>query len=36
MLGISQGYYDTLKFLHVLASISWVGSAIYAQVLATR
>ena len=36
MLGISPGYYDTLKFLHVLASISWVGSAIYAQVLATK
>jgi uncharacterized membrane protein len=25
-----------LKFLHVLAAITWVGSAIYAQVLATK
>jgi uncharacterized membrane protein len=36
MLGISQGYYDTLKFFHVLAAITWVGSAIYAQALATK
>jgi len=36
MLAISQTYYDSLKFLHVLAAITWVGSAIYAQVLATK
>jgi uncharacterized membrane protein len=36
MLGISEGYYDTLKFVHVLAAITWVGSAIYAQALATK
>jgi uncharacterized membrane protein len=36
MLAISTGYYDTLKFVHVLAAITWVGSAIYAQVLATK
>jgi uncharacterized membrane protein len=36
MLAISTGYYDTLKFLHVLAAITWVGSAIYAQALATK
>jgi uncharacterized membrane protein len=36
MPAISEGYYDTLKFLHVLAAITWVGSAIYAQVLATK
>jgi uncharacterized membrane protein len=36
MLGISQGYYDTLKFLHVLAAIIWVGSGIYAQALAMK
>jgi uncharacterized membrane protein len=36
MLGISQGYYDTLKFLHVFAAIIWVGSGIYAQALATK
>jgi uncharacterized membrane protein len=36
MPAISEGYYDTLKFLHVLAAITWVGSAIYARVLATK
>jgi len=36
MLAISTGYYDTLKFLHVLAASTWVGSVIYAQVLATK
>ncbi|MDP9300088.1 MAG: hypothetical protein M3P43_04210 [Actinomycetota bacterium] len=36
MLGISTAHYHTLKFFHVLAAITWVGSNIYAQVLATR
>lgn len=36
MIAISTGYYDALKFFHVLAAITWVGSAIYAQVLATK
>jgi uncharacterized membrane protein len=36
MPAISETYYDTLKFLHVLAAITWVGSAIYAQALATK
>jgi uncharacterized membrane protein len=36
MLAISTGYYNTLKFFHVLSAITWVGSAIYAQVLATK
>jgi uncharacterized membrane protein len=36
MVAISTGYYDALKFFHVLASITWVGSAIYAQLLATK
>ena len=36
MLAISTGYYDTLKFFHVLAATTWVGSVIYAQVLATK
>lgn len=36
MLAISTGYYDTLKFFHVLAATTWVGSAIYAQALATK
>lgn len=35
MLAISSTYYDTLKFLHVLAAITWVGAGIYAQVLVT-
>ena len=36
MLAISETYYNTLKFLHVLAAITWVGGNIYAQVLATK
>jgi uncharacterized membrane protein len=36
MVAMSQGSYNTLKFFHVLAAITWVGSAIYAQVLATK
>jgi len=36
MLAISTGYYDTLKFFHILAATTWVGRAIYAQVLATK
>ena len=36
MLAISQGYYNTLKFLHVLSAIAWVGGNVYAQVLATK
>ena len=35
MLAISSTYYDTLKFLHVLAAIVWLGSGVYAQFLAT-
>jgi uncharacterized membrane protein len=36
MLAISETYYTTLKFVHVLAAIAWVGGAIYAQALATK
>ena len=36
MLAISEGYYNTLKFLHVLAAVTWVGGNIYAQVLGTK
>jgi len=36
MLAISTGYYDTLKFFHVLATITWVGSAIHPQALAMK
>jgi uncharacterized membrane protein len=32
----STGVYNTLKFLHVFAAITWVGSSVYAQVLVTR
>ena len=35
MLAISSSYYDTVKFLHVLAAIVWLGSGIYAPALAT-
>jgi len=36
MLAISETYYNTLKFLHVMSAIAWVGGNIYAQVLATK
>ena len=36
MLAISETYYNTLKFVHVLAAITWLGGNIYAQVLATK
>ena len=36
MFAFSTDVYNTLKFVHVLAAITWVGSDIYAQVLATR
>ena len=36
MLAFSVGVYNTLLFFHVPAAIAWVGSDIYAQVLATR
>ena len=36
MLAFSVGVYNAIKFLHVLSAITWVGSGIYAQVLATR
>ena len=36
MLAISETYYNTLKFLHVLSAITWVGGNIYSQVLATK
>ena len=35
MFAFSTGVYNTLKFLHVLAAITWVGN-VYAQVLVTR
>jgi len=36
VLAFSVGVYNTLKFLHVLSAIVWVGSGVYAQVLGTR
>ena len=36
MIAFNSDVYDTLKFVHVLAAITWVGSGVYAQVLATR
>ena len=36
MLAFNTTVYNTLKFVHVLAAITWVGSGVYAQVLVTR
>ena len=36
MLAFNTTVYDTLRFLHVLAAITWLGYGIYAQVLVTR
>ncbi len=36
MLAFSEGIYDLLKYLHILAAILWVGSGLYFQYQATR
>jgi uncharacterized membrane protein len=36
VLAFSQGVYDTLKFVHILAAIVWVGAGLYFQFQATR
>jgi uncharacterized membrane protein len=36
VLAFNSHVYDTLKFVHVLAAMTWLGSGIYAQVLASR
>jgi uncharacterized membrane protein len=36
VIAFNTDVYNTLKFLHVFAAITWVGSGVYAQVLATR
>jgi uncharacterized membrane protein len=36
VLAFSTTVYNSLKFFHVLAAMTWVGSDVYAQVLATR
>jgi uncharacterized membrane protein len=36
MLAFSVGVYNTLKFVHVLAAIAWVGGGMFVQFHATR
>lgn len=36
MLGYSQGIYDWIKLLHILAAIAWVGGGIFVQIYVTR
>lgn len=36
MVAFSIGVYNSLKVLHVLSAITWLGSAIFVQVLVTR
>jgi len=36
VLAFNTTVYNTLLFLHVLAAITWLGSAMYAQVLVTK
>ncbi|MGH2556319.1 MAG: DUF2269 family protein [Actinomycetota bacterium] len=36
MLAFSVGVYDTLKFVHILAAIIWVGAGLFFQFHATR
>ena len=36
MLAFSIGVYHTLKFIHVMSAIVWVGGGIFVQIYATR
>ena len=36
MLAFSTGVYNTLKFIHVIAAVAWVGGGLFVQYLATR
>jgi uncharacterized membrane protein len=36
MLGYNQAVFDVLKYLHILAAITWLGTSIYLQFTATR
>ncbi len=36
MLAFSTGVYNTLKFVHVIAAVAWVGGGLFVQYLATR
>ncbi len=36
MFAFSTGVYNTLKFVHVIAAVAWVGGGLFVQYLATR
>jgi uncharacterized membrane protein len=36
VVGFSLGVYHSLKFIHVLAAVVWVGGGIFVQIYATR
>ena len=36
MFAFNTHVYDTLKFLHILAAITWIGSGIFVQLEATK
>ena len=36
MLAYTEGVYETLKYVHILAAIVWVGTGLYFQYQATR
>ena len=36
MLAFSQDIYDTLKWVHIMAAIVWVGGGIFIQVYTSR
>ena len=36
MLGYSQGVFNALKYVHILAAMIWLGTSIYLQFTATR
>jgi uncharacterized membrane protein len=36
MVAFSEGVYNTLKFVHVLAAIVWVGAGLFTLIQATR
>lgn len=35
-LGYTQGVFNVLKYLHILAAVTWVGTGVYLQFTATR
>jgi uncharacterized membrane protein len=36
LLAYTEGVYETLKYIHILAAIVWVGTGLYFQYQATR